>query len=266
MRVLTCNIRCFGANDGENSWAYRKELCADVIRSRSADIICFQEMWRQQFADLARSLPGYQSYGMVDEPTGRNPQNCIFYRPEACALISSGGYWLSETPHVTGSASWQSACVRLANWVRLEDRSSGTEFRVINTHLDHVSQAARENQARLVVQDAQAYPDDYPQILTGDMNCDCTNAAIEVCKAGGWLDTYGAIHGTENPGHTYHAFLGPEYRGAIGKMDWILVRGSFRAVAAHVITESRQGRFPSDHYFVSADVILTNGAATSSAR
>lgn len=32
------------------------------------------------------------------------------------------------------------------------------------------------------------------------------------------------------------------------------MRGSMRALSAEVIRESRQGRFPSDHYFVSATV------------
>lgn len=254
MKVLTCNVRCFGAKDGENGWAYRKGLCAEVIQSRAPDIICFQEMWSQQFADLTASLTGYHAFGVVDTPEGRHPQNCIFYRAEAYTLISAGGYWLSETPHVAGSKAWESACVRLANWVRLEDGASGTEFRVVNTHLDHVSQTARENQARLIVEDALAYPEEYPQILTGDMNCDTTNAAIEVFRAGGWRDTYGAVHGIEDPGHTFHQFLGPDFDSSIGKMDWIFVRGRAKAISAEVVTDSRDGKFPSDHYFVSAGV------------
>lgn len=34
--------------------------------------------------------------------------------------------------------------MRLVNWVRLRDRETGADFRFINTHLDHVSQTARE--------------------------------------------------------------------------------------------------------------------------
>jgi endonuclease/exonuclease/phosphatase family metal-dependent hydrolase len=171
-------------------------------------------------------------------------------------LISGGGYWLSESPHVSGSKSWDSECVRLANWVRLEDLSTGNEFRVVNTHLDHVSQVARQNQARLIVEDAAAYPPGYPQILTGDMNCDFSNPAIEIFKAGGWIDTYGAVHGTEDPGYTYHQYLGPGFVSDIGKMDWILMRGSLKARHAEVIRDSRDGRFPSDHYFVSVTFSL----------
>ena len=258
MRMLTCNIRCYGANDGENNWVHRKDFCAEVIASRSPQIICFQEMWGEQFADLKAALPGFETFGMVDEPLGRHPMNAIFYQTDAFDRISAGGYWLSETPHVTGSSSWESRCVRLANWLRLTERGSGKEFRVMNTHLDHVSQAARENQARVINEDAQAYPEAYPQLLTGDLNCDARNPAIQVFKDAGWQDTYGAVHGTEDPGHTYHRFLGPDFAGetGTGKMDWVFFRGKVRVNDAEVICDARAGRFPSDHYFVSADVVF----------
>ncbi|MCA1809455.1 MAG: endonuclease/exonuclease/phosphatase family protein, partial [Lentisphaerae bacterium] len=103
MRILTCNIRYFGARDGENSWNYRRDLCAEVIRSRAPDVICFQEMCTQQFMDLSAALPGYQAYGMTDSPVGRHPKNCIFYLTQMFDLITAGGYWLSATPHVPGS-------------------------------------------------------------------------------------------------------------------------------------------------------------------
>jgi len=182
--------------------------------------------------------------------------NTIFYRRGAFRLLSAGGYWLSETPHVTGSKSWDSACVRLANWLRLVDLKSGKEFRIVNTHLDHRGQVARENQARIICEDAEAYPGDYPQILTGDLNCDTHNPAIGVLKDRGWKDTYGAIHGTEAPGFTYHAFQGPGIaeRSRVDKMDWVFVRGEVTAKDAEVIDDSRDGRFPSDHYFVSAKI------------
>jgi endonuclease/exonuclease/phosphatase family metal-dependent hydrolase len=140
----------------------------------------------------------------------------------------------------------------LANWVRLEDLTTGIEFRVVNTHLDHVSQAARQNQARLIVEDAAAYPAGYPQVLTGDMNCDYGNAAIDTFKTGGWIDTYGTVHDSEDPGFTYHGFLGPGFVSEIAKMDWVFMRGKLTASHAEVIRDSRDGRFPSDYYFVSA--------------
>jgi endonuclease/exonuclease/phosphatase family metal-dependent hydrolase len=251
---MTCNIRYFGAPDGENHWTYRRNLCAEVIRSRSPHVICFQEVAREQFLDLARAFPDHATFGTVDEPQGHNPVNAIFYRRDAFELISAGAYWLSQTPHIAGTRSWDSDCVRLANWVYLLELGSRHEFRVINTHLDHVSQVARENQARLLTEDAGAYADAFPQLLTGDMNCDTTNRAIAILQEGGWRDTYGAVHGPEDPGHTFHRFLGPAFSSSVGKMDWIMARGGVTVLGAEVVRDAQDGRFPSDHYFVSAEV------------
>lgn len=256
MKILSCNIRCYGAKDGENGWDHRRDFCVEVMRRRRPDIICLQECWQEQHADLVKALPEYDVFGMVDEPLGGHPMNAIFYRRAAFAVRSQGGYWLSQTPHVAGSSAWDSACVRLANWLRLQETSTGREFRVVNTHLDHVSQQARQQQARLIVEDAAAYPVEYPQLLTGDMNCDAANPAIAVLRRGGWRDTYSQIHGMEDPGHTFHAFLGPEFASQIGKMDWVLARGGIVVEDAEVICDDDAGRWPSDHYFVGADICL----------
>jgi endonuclease/exonuclease/phosphatase family metal-dependent hydrolase len=142
------------------------------------------------------------------------------------------------------------------NWLRLEDTATKSELRVVNTHLDHISQIAREQQARLIVEDTSVYQPDYAQILTGDMNCVALNKAIGILKAGGWQDTYAAIHGTENPGNTYHGFLGPGFEPEIGKIDWIFARGKLHVIDAQVIQDTHNGRYPSDHYFVSTEVSL----------
>ncbi len=178
--------------------------------------------------------------------------NAVFYRRERFELLSTGGYWLSETPHIPGTRSWRSDCTRLANWARLVEHPGGREFRVMNTHLDHISQPARENGARLICEDALAYPAGYPQILTGDMNCDAANPAIDIFLNAGWKDSYASVHETPDPGFTYHGFQGPAYRSDIGKMDWIFFRGGIRVLSAEIVRDSRNGRYPSDHYFVMA--------------
>jgi len=256
MRVMTCNIRYSAAPDGDNAWPHRKALCIDVIQSREPDVICCQEVMRDQLAELRAAFADFDWTGMTRDAESRDVPNAIFYRREAFAPISMGGYWLSETPHVPGSSSWSSADVRLANWIRLEERATGRELRVVNTHLDHVSQPARENQARLIAEDTRAFPDECPQLLTGDMNCDAANKAVHTLIEGGWRDTYEAVHGTADPGHTFHEFQGPAHASEIGKMDWIFVRGSARILGAEIVTDSRDGRFPSDHYFVTADLEL----------
>lgn len=256
MKILSCNIRYYGGGDGDDCWENRRDLCARVMLSRAPDIICMQEVWDRQLDDLRQALPGFDHFGIVDEPLGTNPVNTILYRRDVFEAVSQGGYWLSETPHVTGSSSWDSACVRLANWLRLRQRDSGTELRVVNTHLDHVSQAARVGQARVLTEDAAAYPDGYPQILTGDLNCTAGNAAIEALERAGWRDSWKAVHGDREPGSTFHGFEAPARSADHGKIDWIFARGAVRISDAEIIDDSEGGRYPSDHYFVGADICL----------
>jgi endonuclease/exonuclease/phosphatase family metal-dependent hydrolase len=144
--------------------------------------------------------------------------------------------------------------VRLATWVLLRERGSGALWRVVNTHLDHVSQRARVGQARVLARDCRVWPDEVCQVLTGDMNCDSRNRAIAVLRRAGFRDTYEAVHGTADPGYTFHRFEGPAFESRTGKMDWVLVRGRARVTAAEVVQDAVEGRYPSDHYFVTADL------------
>lgn len=262
LKVLTCNIRVSGADDGDQNWIYRKELCLETIAAQAADIICFQEASPTQMLALEAFFTGYDHYALHDNVKGARPQNVICFRRNRFKLITASGYWLSETPHIPGSKSWESACIRFANWVRLADNyNDGQQLRIVNTHLDHVSSEARVNQARLLVEDAQAYPAELPQLLTGDLNCDETSEPLATLTQGGWCDSFSAVHGSKLSGGTFHAFKGEAYSGKLGKIDWILSRGPLLSTASEIIRDERDGLFPSDHYFVSATFLLTPVAA-----
>jgi len=264
LKILSCNIRVDVAEDGQagNGWNDRKELCADVMRAQNADLICLQENTNAQYADLRHGLAEFDSFGLQNPALEFSPNNAIFYKRSRFELASAGGFWLSEMPHVAGSVSWGSARPRFVNWVDLKEHRSGRKLRMWNLHLDHIGESAREEQARVFVEGAQVYGNDFPQLVAGDFNCDASNTAIEIVKAGGWLDTYTAMHGPEDPGFTYHAFLGPGFaesrppENTIGKIDFIFCRGPVKTLTAEIIRDSRDGRYPSDHYFISAEVEL----------
>jgi endonuclease/exonuclease/phosphatase family metal-dependent hydrolase len=252
MRIMTCNIRTSLASDHDNNWGHRRDICVEVMLSRSPDIICCQEVQFCQFEYLLAHLPGYAWFGTGDTPGPVMPTNAMFYRTERFTMLSGGAYWLSETPHVCGSSSWDSKCVRLANWMRLADRETQSEFRVVNTHLDHMSAPARAGQAGVICEDTAAYADEYPQLLTGDMNADAAAPAIATFRSAGWRDTWEEAQGTEDPGPTFHNFLKPGSKQP--RIDWIFARGAVDCQDAEVIRDLPDGRCPSDHYFLSADV------------
>lgn len=264
-RVLSCNVRVpleedAAAGDG---WEARRELCGDVIAKQDGDVICLQECRPVQMEFLKERLPGYEWFGLSNPGTAYSPNNAILFRRDRYELVSAGGFWLSDTPHVAGSKSWDSDAVRHVNWVHLRDRESGRELQVWNTHLDHRGHEARAQGAQLIVDACRAYDaTGVPQVLTGDMNAPLAHAAIKAFKAGGFVDSYEAVHGPGDPGHTYHRFLGKRYLASIGgkpklgRIDWIFVRGAAKAEAAEIIRDGEGDRYPSDHYFMRADVVL----------
>jgi len=259
MKILCCNIRVDVREDGEagNGWDDRKGFCLEFIRAQSADLICFQECREAHYQYLKGGLPEFDSFGLANPDAVFNPGNAIFFSRARFQMVSAGGFWLSETPHIAGSQSWDSARPRFVNYVHLRERDSGREFRVWNGHLDHIGQVAREKQAQCIVEAAEALPEDFPQLFTADCNAEASNPAIDNLKAGGWIDTYTAVHGPDDPGFTYHRFMGPAYDGkTTGKIDFIFCRGPVKTHAAEIIRDSRDGRYPSDHYFISAEVTL----------
>lgn len=254
MRVMSCNIRYLNDKDGDHAWAFRRELLARTIRSRDPDLIGFQECWRAQLDYLLDALPGYDWFGICDTIDNERPMNAMFWRRDAFKLVSPGGFWLSETPHISGSSSWNSACVRFVNWLRLKQTTDGREFRFINTHLDHKSAPARDQQARLIVEDAAAYPVEYPQILTGDMNETRDKPGIGRFLAAGWQDTHRCVHGDSPDPCTIHKFKGEHCEPPHRKIDWIFTRGPLCATAAEVVRDHDGPLYPSDHYFLSTDL------------
>jgi len=269
--VMTCNVRTphdvdLKAGDG---WQDRKDLCIDAIRKQHPDIIGFQECAKIQFNDLHAAFPDYATYSLNGEsPLSDDPFEVIFVSPRF-SVAGAAGYWLSETPNVPGSMSWDnSKHPRVLNWMRLIDKDSGVQLRILNTHLDHKGKKAREQSARLINADAKAFPADFPQILTGDLNVDATSPAIAALKQGGWIDTYTQVNGPQEPGYTAHDFLGERFAGTPrdnkGRIDWIFYRGSVKPLSSSVLRDHRGDHYPSDHYFVIAEIQVTAASAPAS--
>jgi len=260
--VMTCNLRTPKPVDSKtgNGWADRKDFCIETIKNQRPDIIGFQECSKVQFDDLHAAFPDFITYSANGESVlSEDPFEVIFVSPRF-SLITAAGYWLSKTPYVPGSKSWDnSKHPRVVNWMRLKDKASGVQLRILNTHFDQRGQVAREHSAEMVANDGKAFPPDFPQIFTGDLNADGTNKVFEVLKDGGWLDTWATLYGPKEPGFTAHDFLGDKFvpkdkLAHAGKIDWIFCRGNVTPVWSKIIRDKRNEHYPSDHYFVVAEV------------
>lgn len=87
-------------------------------------------------------------------------------------------------------------------------------------------------------------------VVTGDFNAG-PDSAVHAALAGrgGLRDAWHPAATRSGPEGTFHAFTGRAER----RIDWILVRG-FEVRAVHTIDANENGRYPSDHFPVVAEL------------
>jgi endonuclease/exonuclease/phosphatase family metal-dependent hydrolase len=251
MRVMTFNLRFATPLDGPNAWEFRKELVVEVILNHRPDLLGTQEGTVPQLEYLAEHLPGYlplTAHRNVD-PTCQYPT--IFYRADRFHVDESNEFWLSETPAVHRSVSWGSAFPRMATFGLFQETGRDLNFYFINTHLDHISKAARQEGARMIRK--LFFPLNLPIILVGDFNEPPGDPVYqELIGAGSLLrDSWREVHPLGQEASTQHGFEG-ELRGS--RIDWILVTPPFQVRRVAIVTDSRDGRYPSDHFPYEAEV------------
>ena len=267
-RVMTCNIRITGleADDPypERVWENRRDLCIQTIKDEKPDFFCLQEVIYDSYNYFVEKFgKDYYYYGFVGPEM--DPwtdgyhfigKNVIFFRKDRFEWVSAGCYWLSETPTIAGSVSWETNRARHCNWVRIRDRKTGREMRLVNTHLDHKSDPARREQIKMIMEECALYQADMPQILCGDFNAGIKSAPIQYIRTqDGWKEMYEDIHGPAEAGFTCHSFLGEEHKPG-RRIDFIFYHGPIRTLDADIMKNHIGNMYPSDHYFVKADFKL----------
>jgi len=263
LRVMSFNIRFGTANDGPNSWPHRAELVKQVILDFTPDLLGGQEVMAFQGKALREALPGYGFIGVGRADGKEGGELCpVMYRKDRFEPLDSGTFWLSETPEVPGSKSWDSSLPRIATWAKLKDRRSGQTLLFCNTHFDHRGPEARLQSARLLQQRLPKLADGAPLIVTGDFNANedsqpyKTLTQPENGQGIAFADSYRVVHPQRTDREvTYNGFK-PVEQGS--RIDWILYSpGQLKAQEAAIVRTQYDGRLPSDHYPVTAVLRLT---------
>ncbi len=253
LRVMTFNIRFGTAPDGENHWDHRKGLVAEAVAGAAPDVAGLQEATGPQLDELAAMLPGY---GVVRGAAyARISHTALLVRTERLEVVDEGSFRLGPTPDWTGPA-WDAAVTRAATWTVLAPGEPGGRFAILNTHFDHVGRRARTASAFLVV-DWLRERAGLPQIVVGDLNARERSDPMRVLRAAGLRDAWRTAHPWERRDATYHAFRGRTFGPRI---DHILVDASWTVEGAEILRAARDGRYPSDHYPVTADLRLGAGS------
>ena len=259
MIILSCNVRASTmANDlGPASWKERRELCLNVIAGQSPDIFCLQECSAEQFEDFCNFFnKDFDVFWISPYPNFDAPENAIFYRKGLFKVITYGGYHLSPTPHIANASCFGDGCNRVANYIVFE-KEDKQRFRLVNTHLS-VSSHSAFPQAKMLIEDANAWNDDLIQILVGDLNNDVNSPVMQLLFSV-FRDSHAEATGITEESFSCHDFCGEKYKHNPsypfnGKIDWILLKGNIRCSKSEMIMTHDGDVYPSDHYFIAAEL------------
>lgn len=252
LRIMSFNIRLGLLWDASNRWYKRRDLVFDVIRRFSPHIVGIQEAFPYQLDELLCAFPGFgaiadRRYG--GRLTGTHAP-LLFHR-DRLEPAQSGDFWLSPDPDGGRVRGWDAAVPRICTWAVFRDRADKQmRFGVSNTHFDQAGPVARAESARLVVERMQRLTS--RRLLVGDMNADERSEAVEILLRAGYRDTFRVLH-PEDDGCTYHGFRGRGVR-SLGKIDYILCDESWTIRSAEILRDSDNGRYPSDHFPIVAEL------------
>ena len=239
--MMSCNVRCLSPLDlGQKSWFYRADLLMEDIASQAPGIIGFQEATVWQYDYLVETLAQYDSVITYRDDSVIAEGCPIFYHKDLYDLVDKGSFWLSETPEVM-SKDWGAAHYRICSYVILTEKSSGNEFVVFNTHLDHVSDEARINGIGVVL-DKIARFGGLPAVIMGDFNAQegsktyesVTEHFLDACHAAG-----------VTPGYTYQNWGNLD---SAKRLDYFMISQTGFAVLDYAVVPAiHDGVYASDH-------------------
>lgn len=260
IRVMTYNVR-EDMDPPPRDWRSRLPLVTRVLRRYEPDLLGVQEGVWPQVRDLLGTLPGYGWVGVGRQGGSRDEFVAILYRQDRFELLDFDNFWLSATPNVIGSRTWGNRYVRMVTWARFRDRAAGVEFYQVNSHFDNESDRAWWKGAELLLRRVRAFRTGVPVIFTGDFNVPAeSHPGYDLLTApGAFTDTWDAA-GRRGPLYgTFSRWRPPRPGG--NRIDWILTRGDVRTRWTGIDTYNEDGRYPSDHMPVIADLTVRGGLA-----
>lgn len=250
VRVMTYNIKFDDTRDSVNNWDSRKADVIGLLNYHEPDIIGVQEALKHQLDDMLGGLSQFKMIGVGrDDGKEQGEYSAILYNNAMFDVLDSGTFWLSPTPDQV-SKGWDAALPRICTWALFEDEQ-GEQIYVFNTHFDHVGEEARLESARLIrnhiLEKVQA-----PAVIMGDMNFTPDKAPYQVMTeyfADAAKDSKSRPYG---PHGTFNAFRFDE--PVTNRIDYIFLFGTWEVHKYATLSDSREMRYPSDHFPVLAEL------------
>jgi endonuclease/exonuclease/phosphatase family metal-dependent hydrolase len=254
IRVLTWNI-LHGTEQGmpwtRYGWPIRKKAIEATLSAVKPDILCVQEALEEQVRFLAEILPGHRRIGVGRDDGRLAGEHCsILFDRTRFEALGSGTFWLEEPADLPPAAEIRLGPKRICTWVRLRDRQTGRAFRVYNTH-QYLTERARLDAVAIILARIDLGDSSDGVLVAGDFNAPPDTRDRRLFEAAGLISS-AQLAGLSPGPPTYH-FYGIRLR----RLDDILVNRSWRVVNQYVIDVKPDNTFPSDHFGVMADLIIS---------
>lgn len=236
--VISQNIRCSNDPNG-HSVEERAPRIKALMEKYDADTVGFQEI-KPVWADFLKETfsQNYQVYQVYRTTTGKPEGPALIWKKEKFECLEKGVFWLSDTPREE-SQGWDTmGYPRNALWVKLKDRQSGKIFAHITTHFGFGDEGQVKSAAVLAQKVEEL---NCPTVITGDFNLRPTNVAYgELTKY--FVDVNRAT--VQDNATTFHKY------GTVDNavIDYIFVTKDVVPGSYQRLTETYDGKFPSDHY------------------
>jgi len=255
LKVMTYNLRVDFGGDGENNWQFRREMLAGQIKFHQPDFLGTQEGKANQLAYLLKQLPGYGYIGISRDSSDTVGEfSAIFFNMAKFNVIKQSTFWLSDTPEKK-SKGWDAALERICTYALFEEIGTGQRLFVFNTHLDHIGETARANSVKLIQQKInELNTDKLPIILMGDFNAEPNSGPYKIATQSLADSRKVSKDKPIGPAGTFNGF---KFDEPVTKLiDYIFVSNDFEVLKYAVLTDSKDGRYPSDHLPVAAIIKL----------
>lgn len=246
--AATFNIRQRNQVDSGNMWIDRKEKVCNLIKYHDFDVFGVQEAFKDQMDDMQKLLPKYASIGVGrDDGKEKGEYSAIWYKTERFKPIKNGTFWLSDTDTEKPNKGWDAALPRICTWAVLEDKTNQKQFILMNTHFDHKGKIARKESAKLMLQKAKELASNLPLIIMGDLNVNENDEAyFTLANSPHIQDTHEIATYVYEPNSSFNGW-GNNIRPK-GRIDHIFVSKPFNVLKYGILTDTYQGKYPSDHF------------------
>lgn len=260
--IMSYNVRRQGKDPEEFQWNKRKTLVFDQVLSKKPSVIGFQEVVKgQQFDDLKKALPEYESFGdsrnehsrlfslswlISKHWNAKNECSPIFYNPKEVILIASGTFGLN--PYLFSKQQLP----RICTWGFFQDQKSKKQFYAYNTHLDNTNQHIRLKQLDIILKHNKIgkHNQSVSAILMGDFNTKIEGKIKEKTEKAGFVAAREIAKVVNGPKETRTGWHDKELK----EIDHILVKNV--KVKEFDVFVNEQGVYPSDHRAIQAKIEL----------